>query len=178
MNLHKFIFLIVFFITAQVFADQLPKRILKKVNKELVKTFDKEGLQLVSVTIPAEINKQLGKKIGASNLFKVVDGENVLGYAYIDKAPSKTDEFDYLILLNKELIILKTKILMYREDYGGEIGSRRWLKQFIGKSSKDQLKYKNNIMAISGATISASSMTRAVNQFLSNISILQKNNIL
>ncbi|WP_347175056.1 FMN-binding protein [Polaribacter uvawellassae] len=178
MKTRKFIFLIIFFITAQLFAYQLPKNIAKKVTKELVRNFNKENLQLVSVTIPVEINNQLGKKIGSANLFKIVDGKSVLGYAYIDKAPSKTDEFDYLILLNKELIILKTKVLIYREDYGGEIGSGRWLKQFIGKSSKDQLKYKNNIMAISGATISALSMTKAVNQFLLDIGILHKNNIL
>lgn len=178
MKTRKFTFLIIFFITAQLFADQLPKNIAKKVTKELVKNFNTEELQLVSVTIPANINTQLGKKIGTTNLFKIVNGKNVIGYAYIDKAPSKTDEFDYLILLNKELIILKTKVLIYREDYGGEIGSRRWLKQFIGKSTKDQLKYKNNIMAISGATISALSMTNAVNQFLLDVSILHKNNIL
>ena len=59
----------------------------------------------------------------------------VLGYAFIDKAPSKTDEFDYLVLFDENLIIKKAKVLMYREDYGGEIGSRRWLKQFIGKNA-------------------------------------------
>ncbi|MCH3885473.1 FMN-binding protein [Tenacibaculum aquimarinum] len=100
-----------------------------------------------------------------------------MGYAYVDKAPSKTDEFDYLILLNKELIVAKTKILIYREDYGGEIGSKRWLKQFIGKTFKDTLTYEQDIIAISGATISASSMTIAVNKFLQNLAILHQNKV-
>ncbi len=178
MKYRKRIFLIIFLITTQLFAVQLPKRILKKVDKELVKAFEKSNLQLVSITIPAEVNTQLGKKIGASNLFQIVNTKEVIGFAYIDKAPSKTDEFDYLILLDKGLIILKTKILIYREDYGGEIGSKRWLQQFIGKSSKDQLKYKKDIMAISGATISANSMTIAVNTFLKNLTILKENKIL
>jgi len=178
MKYRKRIFLLIFLITTQLFAVQLPKRILKKVDKELVKAFEKSNLQLVSITIPAEVNTQLGKKIGASNLFQIVNTKEVIGFAYIDKAPSKTDEFDYLILLDKGLIILKTKILIYREDYGGEIGSKRWLQQFIGKSSKDQLKYKKDIMAISGATISANSMTIAVNTFLKNLTILKENKIL
>jgi len=178
MKYRKRIFLIIFLITTQLFAVQLPKRILKKVDKELVKAFEKSNLQLVSITIPAEVNTHLGKKIGASNLFQIVNTKEVIGFAYIDKAPSKTDEFDYLILLDKGLIILKTKILIYREDYGGEIGSKRWLQQFIGKSSKDQLKYKKDIMAISGATISANSMTIAVNTFLKNLTILKENKIL
>lgn len=178
MKSSKHIFLIVFLISTQLFAVQLPNRILKKVQKELVNTFENTNLQLVRVTIPAEVNTQLSKKIGASNLFQIMNTKEVIGFAYIDKAPSKTDEFDYLILLDKGLIILKAKILMYREDYGGEIGSKRWLQQFIGKSSTDQLKYKKDIMAISGATISANSMTIAVNTFLKNITILKENKIL
>ena len=51
------------------------------------------------------------------------------------------------------------------------------LKQFIGKSSKDQLKYRRDIMAISGATISAVAMTQAVNKFLADVAILHQNHI-
>ena len=76
------------------------------------------------------------------------------------------------------MIIAKTKILVYREDYGGEIGSKRWLKQFIGKKSSDKLKYEKDIIAISGATISALSMTKAVNSFLIDLAILHKNKAL
>ncbi len=170
-------FLIVFLTTTQLSAFQLPKRILKKVQKELVKTYEKKELKLVEIMVPEAINTQLGKKMYAANLFRIVDATEIIGYAYIGKAPSKTDEFDFLIILDKELIIKKSKVLVYREDYGAEIGSRRWLKQFIGKSGKDQLKYRRDIMAISGATISALSMTIAINQFLSDLNILQKNHI-
>jgi Na+-translocating ferredoxin:NAD+ oxidoreductase RnfG subunit len=170
---------VLFFIllTTQLVAFQLPKRILKKVQKELVKTFDSEELTLESMQISARIHSQLTKRMGTENLFKVRKDTLVIGYAFIDKAPSKTDQFDYLILLDKALIIKKTKVLVYREDYGGEIGSRRWLKQFIGKSSKDQLKYRRDIMAISGATISAVAMTQAVNEFLADVAILHQNHI-
>jgi len=155
----------------------MPKRILKKVQKELVKTFEKKELKLVEITVSEVVNAQLGKWIYAANLFQIIDASEIVGYAYIGKAPSKTDEFDFLIILDKELIIKKSKVLIYREDYGAEIGSRRWLKQFIGKSAKDQLKYRRDIMAISGATISALSMTQAINQFLSDLTILQKHHI-
>lgn len=172
-----FTFLLFIFISAQVSAFQLPKRILKKVTKELVKTFDLKELKLEGIAISDEINNQLNKRKNLNTLFKVVHNTAIVGYAFVDKAPSKTDQFDYLIILDKDLIIKKTKVLVYREDYGGEIGSRRWLKQFIGKTSKDQLKYRRDIIAISGATISALSMTQAINLFLSDLAILQKNNI-
>ena len=64
------------------------------------------------------------------------------------------------------LIIKKVNVLVYREDYGGEIGSNRWLKQFVGKARTTELVVGKNIAAISGATISVYSMTNAVNQLL------------
>ena len=65
-------------------------------------------------------------------------------------------------------------MLIYREDYGAEIGSKRWLKQFIGKKNGEDLKYERDIIAISGATISAYSMTIAINNLLKSVGELQQ----
>ena len=99
------------------------------------------------------------------------------GYAYVAKAPSKTDEFDYLVLFDKDLIITRSKLLIYREDYGAEIGSKRWLKQFIGLKEGASIEYGNQIVPISGATISAESITIAINQLLQSIAILNENGL-
>ncbi|SDS06412.1 hypothetical protein SAMN05216503_1864 [Polaribacter sp. KT25b] len=156
----------------------LPDKLLKKVNKEIKSVFDIKDFQLKLVKIEDSINDKLPKKIGNDNLFKIESNSKLIGYAFVDKSPSKTDEFDYLILLDKNLIIAKTKVLVYREDYGGEIGSKRWLNQFTGKSSADKLKYRKDIIPISGATISALSMTKAVNSFLLDLNILHINKVL
>ncbi|MEE9407832.1 MAG: FMN-binding protein [Polaribacter sp.] len=156
----------------------MPDKLKKKVNKEITKTFEVEDFQLKLVIINDSIKNKLAYKIEKNHLFKIEKESKIVGYAFVDKAPSKTDEFDYLILLDKNLIIAKAKVLIYREDYGGEIGSRRWLKQFIGKKSSDELKYEKDIIAISGATISANSMTVAINHFLQNLNILHTNNVL
>ena len=79
---------------------------------------------------------------------------------------TKADDFDYLVLFDKDLIIIKSKVLIYREDYGGEIGSKRWLSQFISKNRDSILGYGEEITAISGATISVKSMTASINHFL------------
>lgn len=177
MKFKYFLLLILVLFTVHISAFQVSKRVFKKVNKELVKTFNVKEIQLEGIVVSDDVNEQLYKEKSIHNLYSVSSGNKLLGYAFIDKAPSKTDEYDYLIVLDKDLIIKKTKILVYREDYGGEIGSRRWLKQFIGKNSTDKLKYQKDIIAISGATISAVSMTHAVNQFLADLAILQNNNI-
>jgi len=82
------------------------------------------------------------------------------------------------VLLDAELIVVNTKVLVYREDYGGEIGSKRWLKQFVGKTQNDDLRYGDNIMAISGATISVRSMTAAMNNLLQSLKILHSKEII
>jgi Na+-transporting NADH:ubiquinone oxidoreductase subunit NqrC len=54
--------------------------------------------------------------------------------------------------------------LIYRENYGGEIGSKRWLKQFIGMTEP-----KNYVDGISGATISVNSMKYSINKLIKSL---------
>ncbi len=160
------------------FSWKIPDRIYKKVAKEIRRTFKTETFQLNSVHIPKNLVNQLDGVITPETLFAIHQEKKLLGYAYIATASSKTDTYEYLVLLDPHLVIAKTKVLIYREDYGSEIGSKRWLKQFIGKSYTNTLIYQKNIIAISGATISANSMTLAVNTFLRNVAILHNNHIL
>ena len=129
---------LIFLLSFSLLSFVIPKNVQKKVTKEISKTFEVEKFNLVEVLISEEVNASLVSKIEKDKLFKIIANNELLGYVFVDKAPSKTDEFDYLILLDKNLIVAKTKVLIYREDYGGEIGSKRWLKQFIGKTSSDR----------------------------------------
>ncbi|NNC69353.1 MAG: FMN-binding protein [Flavobacteriaceae bacterium] len=171
------LFLLAFSLALSSFSG-LSKNIKKKVDKEIKAAFSTEFYELKTIAIASEINADLPVKIKEHTFFTIVSGDQKLGYAFVDKAPSKTDEFDYLVLFDADLIIKKTKVLVYREDYGGEIGSKRWLKQFNGKSCKERLKYEKDIIAISGATISANSMTVAVNNLLKSIDQLQRQKII
>ncbi len=155
---------------------QIPKPLYKKVVKEIKTVFKTNQFSLHKIKISKEQKNNL--KINTTTLFKIQNKNQLLGYAYVDKANSKVDKFDYLILLNTKLVILKTKILIYREDYGNEISSKRWLKQFIGLKTTDKIEYNINIDGISGATISAKSMTHAVAKALKKLQKLQKNNTL
>lgn len=153
----------------------LPKNIEKKVSKEIKSYFEIEQYSKTLIPISKELNKKTSSEFNSNNLFLVTTSNKELGYLYVGKAPSKTDEFDYMVLFNKDFNIIKSKILIYREDYGNEIGSKRWLKQFVGKKTGDNLQYQQNIDAISGATISAQSMTIAVNNLLKDIGVLIEN---
>jgi Na+-translocating ferredoxin:NAD+ oxidoreductase RnfG subunit len=170
----KSVFGFVFCILLVVFG--LTDKLQKKVDKVIKSTFEIEVFSMDAKLFSKEITGDLPAKFSDNNFFEIKKEDILLGYAYVSKAPSKTDEFDYLILFDKDLVIMTSKILAYREDYGGEIGSSRWLKQFKGKTTSDELIYGDNIAAISGATISVKSMTNAVNNVLKSIKILQQKN--
>ncbi|QNJ96655.1 FMN-binding protein [Constantimarinum furrinae] len=155
----------------------VPEKLVKKADKEIEKFYDISDFTKEAITISAEANALTPSEFGNGNLFKISSNGMHLGYGYIGNAPSKTATFDYLVLFDTQFIITKSKVLIYREEYGGEIGSKRWLQQFNGKSdSSGELVYNKDIIPISGATISVRSMTKAVNDLLKSIGVLQSLN--
>ena len=156
----------------------LPKNLNKKVTKEVQKAFEIESFEMNAITIPEELNEKLPAKITEENFYRLTKEDQLLGYAYIDQAPSKTAKFDYLVVFDADLKIKHSKVLIYREEYGGEIGSKRWLKQFLGKTAGDRVDYETNIDGIAGATISVRSMTHAFDELLQTLEILQSKKVL
>ena len=147
----------------------------KRIDREIKEEFNITSFEHKDVSIPEDLRKKLSSEMSKENFFKLSSDGHFIGYIYLDKAPSKTAEFDYMVIFNKDLIIARTKVLVYREEYGGEIGSKRWLRQFSGKSRSSEIR---NIAAISGATISVRSMKSAMEDLLTSIQILKENNIL
>lgn len=154
------LFLCVF--TTVVVGQTHSPSLVKKMRKVVAQNFPESQIQLTDVS--GDVTFKYGQ------LFQVLSqNELLLGYAFLGNAPSKTDTFDYLVVFDTTFIIKNIKVLVYREDYGGEIGSKRWLRQFTGKDPNAHFDYGQNIAAISGATISVRSMTRAINSLLSDI---------
>ncbi|MBO0322000.1 FMN-binding protein [Muricauda sp. CAU 1633] len=173
MKLGKSISLVLGFFVLLAFS--LPKEVNKRVLKEVEKTFEVSDFTLEPITVSEELNAELPAKISGENLFRIQAGQSVLGYAFADQAPSKTAVFDYLVLFDENVEVIHTKVLVYREEYGGEIGSKRWLKQFLGKTGGDRVDSDTNIDVISGATISVNSMTKAMDNLFQTIGVLQQN---
>ncbi len=148
--------------------DKISPRLQQKLHNAVQTTFEVDDFEL----------QLLSLDLGEESLFKVQFEAKVLGYAYLGKAPSMKDVFDYVVLFNPDLSVKKAKVLIYRENHGRQIGSQRWLKQFIGKTLDEPLEYGTDIDAISGATISAKSMTKAVHQVLGKMKGFQAGGVL
>lgn len=142
--------------------DKISPRLQQKLHNAVATSYEIEEFELT----PLEAT------LGEDHLFTISSAEGQLGFAYLGRAASMKEMFDYVVLLTPELEIKKAKVLIYRENHGRQIGSQRWLKQFIGKGSGDSLEYGGEIDAISGATISAKSMTKAVKEVLNKMEAL------
>ncbi|RIV43590.1 FMN-binding protein [Flagellimonas pelagia] len=162
-------------------AFQMPKispKLQEKVDNAVQTTFELEDFSLEPVVVDAALNQKTPSELGGENLFRIKTGESAVGYVYLGEAPSLKNVFDYVVLFTPELAVKKSKILIYREDHGRQVGSQRWLKQFIGKKSGETLVYGEDIDGISGATISAKSMTLAVSNILESMKVLNDQHIL
>jgi len=154
-----FIFVLSSAFTSLNLSNNQSKYILKQIKKEISSVFSLEMFEIEekSIEIPSSLFFR------ESTFYKILSSNKNIGYAIVAKAPSKTDVFDYLILTDENFEIKKARVLIYREDYGGEIASKRWLYQFVKHSKDDSYVYGDNISAISGATISVHSLTSSIN---------------
>lgn len=155
----------------------VPEKVEKKADKEIAKFFEIKDFSKDFIVINDNALDKLPANFSNNNFFKITNNGNILGYGYIGNAPSKTATFDYLVLFDSDFIVTKSKVLIYREEYGGEIGSKRWLKQFNGSSSETKkLELVKDIIPIAGATISTQSMTKAMNELFESLKILRQEN--
>ena len=95
-----------------------------------------------------------------------VDGKN--DWVFIGVSKSKFEDFHYMCILDSKKRISLVRILIYRENYGGEICSHRWLRQFTG-----QTRTKFMIDAISGATISVKSIQLSINNLINDLNVYE-----
>ena len=160
------------------FETDLPKSAWKKVEKEWKKLWPDQLIKKEEIEIPLSINEGLGVKDLNYSLYKLHAGENRTGYMIISKAFGRYDFFDYMVIYNLDLTIRSAKVLIYRENWGVEIASTRWLKQFTGLSFKDPIAISHDIQGISGATISCKSATLGVKQLTLLIAKLREKDLL
>ncbi|GGE20325.1 FMN-binding protein [Psychroflexus salis] len=153
-------------------------RLQQKMNKALNDLFETEQIELKLIALPENINQKIKYNIETDFVYQIKIEDNLKAYAYLGQANSMKDVFDYLVILNTDLVILKSKVLIYREQHGRQIGSQRWLKQFIEMDTSSEPKLGENIQGISGATISARSMTQATHQVLNNLAYLAEHKLL
>lgn len=151
--------LITLFLTLQMdLFGQDTKKILKVLSKEM--EVPKSNIQLEACTL----NDLLREKVDA--VYKLqVEGQQE-GYVILARGMGRYDEFRFFLLTGLDKATEMVRVVNYISDHGGEISSKKWLGQFVGYKG-GELKYGEDIQAISGATISARSITQRVHEIVS-----------
>lgn len=134
----------------------------KKINRLISKTWKTNDYTLNIMDIPDSLKVDLGM------LNRVEINDTTVGYVCYTTAfgckvggcaaPSNPnaesyETFDYIVVYDTDLSILKVDIAEYGGQYGYEICRAKWLDQF--KGSRSGFKLGENVDGITGATVSA-----------------------
>jgi Na+-translocating ferredoxin:NAD+ oxidoreductase RnfG subunit len=104
-----------------------------------------------------QFDKQPGQK--KADVVYVAESRGVVdGFAVVVEEIGQHEPITFGIAADASGRIVRVEVMAYREAYGGEIRSPRFLSQFVGAPGKSL----DDVDAISGATLSVKSSKRAV----------------
>ncbi len=149
-------------------------------NKQIKKLFDNYKLNsscILLSNIPDSCYWSLGLN---GKMYLYTDTSSIIQYIYMGRVntcraggcsiknnqSSTYENFDYIILFNRNKSVEVVKIIEYNATHGQEITAPSWLKQFKNYNGEDTLEVGKNIDAISGATISTNSITKNIQQVI------------
>jgi hypothetical protein len=84
------------------------------------------------------------------------------GYAFIDDQQGEHLPITFAVKLSPEGQVARQEIVVYREPRGDEVRADQFRRQFVGKTAHDPIATDQDIVAISGATISSRAMAVGV----------------
>jgi hypothetical protein len=122
--------------------------------------------------LTAEQRTHIEQKLGytlpksAYTFYIAKSGEIVDGYAILDDQPGEHLPISYAVKLSPRGTVERQEIMVYRERFGDEVRDSRFREQFIGKSAADSLRPGEEVIAVSGATISSRAMALGVRRCL------------
>lgn len=149
--------------------------------KALLKNFFKASKRVTYVKIDAtanadELRRTLGyvpkKKTYA--VFIAKTGETIDGYAIVDEQMGQHLPITFGVKLAADGTVERTEVMVYREGYGDEIREGRFKRQFVGKSTGDAIALGDDVVAISGATISSKSMAIGVKRAVALVALARR----
>jgi len=121
---------------------------------------DKQKLKTIQKRLKRKISENkytfyIGKKEGKEKK-----------YALILEEKGKHFPITFIVGINEDLQVDKVAVMIYREKRGDAVKRKRFLKQFEAKSSQDPLEVNQDIIHLTGSTISSWSMAAGVKKAL------------
>ena len=127
-----------------------------------------QAMTLVPVTLTPEQAKAVQQASGVRvrervlKVWHAADGS----WFYLDQVLGKHEMITYALALDASGAVRGLEIVDYRETYGDAIRNPRWRAQFSGKRHGATLKLDQDIVNLSGATLSSAHITDGVRRLL------------
>ena len=90
--------------------------------------------------------------------------DQIDGYAYITDKKGRHRPITFVVGLKPDCSVREVAIMIYREPRGYEVKAKRFLRQYHNKTIDDPIEVQRDIKNISGATISAHSVSAGVRE--------------
>jgi Na+-translocating ferredoxin:NAD+ oxidoreductase RnfG subunit len=95
------------------------------------------------------------------------------GTVLIDQVLGKHELITYAVGIKGDGTIQGIEVLEYRESYGGDVQKPAWRGQFVGKDKRSPLAVGDDIVNISGGTLSSAHVTGGVRRLLHTYDLIR-----
>jgi hypothetical protein len=172
----KYISLIFFLVNFTWVFSQAHVDLTKKEQKFVSHMFH-EGLTAEAIVLTDQ-DLALSGSLREGDRFYLLRQEDVLhGYLLSTRALGRYDYFDYLLAYAPDLSVKGLTITVYRSAHGAAICQKKWLSQFEAYTG-EELTLGKEIDAVSGATISATSLVKDIKRCYQFIIALKEEGII
>lgn len=123
----------------------------------------------------AELRALLGYEPAKKSypVFVAKTGDHLDGYAVIDEELGQHMPITFGVKISPNGTVERVEVMVYREAYGSEVKEARFRAQYTGKSAADAARFREDVVAISGATISSKAMSAGIARALALVSIVK-----
>lgn len=105
-------------------------------------------------------------KLPVDRIWRALRDDQLLGHLIVDEVYGKHEFITYAAAIDANGAVIGIEIMDYRETHGGQVREASWREQFRGKHSGDALELDEDIVNISGATMSCKHVTEGVRRLL------------
>jgi len=122
----------------------------------------------LSESLKKDIETKLGWRVKEKNITYFIGYKNKLplGYAVVLDEMGKHYPMTFMTRISPKLKVDDVVLMVYREEVGSQVHKNRFVRQFFGKTLRDPIAIDQDIIGITGATVSSWSMAGGIRKAL------------
>lgn len=153
--------------------EQVQKALFPEASAFEPVTFQLTDAERAALSKVAKTRTPLPEK----TLWRVKKGTDTIGTFVVDEVYGKHEFITYAVALKPDGAVRGLEVMVYRETYGGQIRDAKWRTQFVGKTNGAPLALDQDIVNISGATMSCLHVAEGVKRLLALHAMVLKSKV-